>query len=263
MNELDDFDNASSPGVEPARKPRLSSANRRAKAKAMLAEQRIRAAEGLVRAFSALRDAHGKVKAAYKPKCPDCGNRVAKNVKFCPVCGADVTANSPVKPRTEAAVKQPALLQRIAAQLVDRLAPLPFLVLVYPDWIWVVGAFHLLCEIRAGRSPGKWICRMRVVDAGSLKPCGPVRGALRRIGVALAQVAYCRWEWVPFAIVYDLISFLFVRRDRAGRRIEDILLGARVIGEGRCRKLKRQCEGCGAMVAARSRFCPHCGKKPR
>jgi len=146
--------------------------------------------------------------------------------------------------------------------LIDRLAPLPFVVWFYPDWIWVVGAFHLLCEIRAGRSPGKLICRMRTVDAWSLKPCGPARGVLRRIAVALTQVAYCRWELVPLAVAYDLISFLFVWRDRAGRRIEDILFGARVVGEGSYRKLKRQCEGCGAMITARSQFCPHCGNRP-
>ncbi|MCI0392603.1 MAG: zinc-ribbon domain-containing protein [Acidobacteria bacterium] len=256
MNERDDFSLDSASGARRERKPGTSFVNRRAKARAALIRQRVRAVAGLARAA-------GKVKAARKTKCPDCGNRVAKNVKFCTVCGADVTATPPVKPRTETAVKKPILPLRIAAQLIDRLAPLPFLVLVYPDWAWVVGAFHLLCEIRAGRGPGKWVCRMRAVDAGSLKPCGPMRGALRRIGVALAQVAYCRWEWVPFAVAYDLISFLFVWRDRAGRRIEDKLFGTRVIGEGRYRKLRRQCEGCGAMVSARSRFCPHCGKRPR
>jgi uncharacterized RDD family membrane protein YckC/RNA polymerase subunit RPABC4/transcription elongation factor Spt4 len=255
MNERDDFSLDSTPGDRRSRKPSVFSSGRRAKARAALIRRRIRVVAELAKVT-------GKVKAAYKPKCPDCGRRVAKSLKFCPACGAEFSADSPAKPRTESAVKKPILPQRVAAQLIDRLAPLPFVVWFYPDWIWVVGAFQLLCEIRAGRSPGKFICRMRAVDAWSLKPCGPVRGLLRRIGVALAQVAYCRWEWAPFALAYDLISFLFVWRGRAGRRIEDILFGTRVIGEGSYRNLKRKCEGCGAMVPARSRFCPHCGRKP-
>jgi uncharacterized RDD family membrane protein YckC len=153
------------------------------------------------------------------------------------------------------------LLRRVTAQLIDRLLPLPFLVLIYPRWFWVVGVYHLLCEMGSGRSPGKVICRMRVVDARSFKRCGPVRGLLRRVGVALGQVAYCRWEWVLYAVAYDLISFLFVWRDREGRRIEDKLLGTRVIGEGQYKKLTRRCSGCDATVSARSRYCPYCGKR--
>jgi uncharacterized RDD family membrane protein YckC len=268
MNEQDNFSFDSTSGIEPARKPRVASTNRRARAKAALTRQRVRTAAGLVRAFGKVKDAggkvkavRGKVKAARKAKCPECGHRLANNAKFCAVCGAEVSAPAPVKPRTEAAVKKPMVWQRVAAQLIDRLLPLPFLVLVYPEWVWVVGAFHLICEIGAGRSPGKIICRMRVVDARSLKACGPVRGVFRRIGVALGQVAYCRWEWVTLAVAYDLLSFLFVWRDRDGRRIEDKLFGVRVIGEGRYRKVKRECEECGATVPARVRFCPHCGKR--
>lgn len=270
MNEQDDFGLDSTSGAEPERKPHAPSANRRARTKAALTRQRIRAAAGLIQAFGKVKVAggkvkavRGKVKAARKAKCPECGRRLANSAKFCAVCGADVSAPAPVKPRTEVTVKKPMLWQRVVAQLIDRLLPLPFLVLVYPEWFWVVGAFHLICEIGAGRSPGKMICRMRVVDAGSLKACGPVRGVFRRIGVALAQVAYCRWEWVPLAVAYDLISFLFVWRDRDGRRIEDKLFGVRVIGEGRYRKVKRECEGCGATVPTRVRFCPDCGKRLR
>ncbi|MGH9842016.1 MAG: hypothetical protein ACREEM_24935 [Blastocatellia bacterium] len=283
MKEQDDFRLDSSPGLEPVRKTRVPSANRRVRAKSALTRRRVRAAAGLVQALSKVKSAGGKlkiassklkttggklktvsarVKAVRKTKCPDCGNRVAGGAKFCAVCGNDVSAPSTEKLRGEAAVKKPMLWQRGAAQLIDRLLPLPFLVLFYPKWIWVVGAFQLFCEVWAGRSPGKLICRMRVVDARSLKRCGPVRGLLRRLCVALGQVAWCRWEWVVFAVAYDLLSFLFVWRDRAGRRIEDHLLGTRVIGEGRYRKLKRPCEGCGAIVPARARFCPHCGKKP-
>jgi uncharacterized RDD family membrane protein YckC len=222
----------------------------------------VKATGGKVKAMRGkVKTVGSKVKAARKAKCPECGHRLANSAKFCAVCGADVSAPAPVKPRTEAAVKKPMLWQRVAAQLIDRILPLPFLVLVYPEWFWVVGAFHLLCEIGAGRSPGKVICRMRVVDAHTLKACGPVRGVFRRIGVALGQVAYCRWEWVPLAVAYDLISFLFVWRDRDGRRIEDKLFGVRVIGEGRFRKVKRECEECGATVSARARFCLHCGKR--
>jgi len=153
-------------------------------------------------------------------------------------------------------------LRRVAAQAIDRLLPLPFLVLVYPDWAWAVGAFHLVCEMWSGRSPGKLICRMRVVDHGTMKRCGPVRGMLRRVAVAAGQVAYCRWEYMPFAVAYDLVSLLFVWRERRGRRIEDLLFGTRVIGEWRYRNLKRKCSGCNQSISARARFCPHCGKRP-
>lgn len=86
---------------------------------------------------------------------------------------------------------------------------------------------------------------------------------LRRAVVALGQVAYCRWEYVPFAVAYDLISFLFVWRDRKGRRIEDLLIGTCVIGESHYRNLKSKCAVCGQSMPARVRFCPHCGKRPK
>lgn len=279
MNDRDYLSSGSVSDAQRARKPRVLSRGGRARAKAALVRQRIRTAEGLVRAFGKLKTVggkvkrvggkvkavHGRVKSARGMKCPACDKRAAKGTKFCVVCGAELSsglsAASAIKPQPEAAVRKPVLLQRIAAQLIDRLLPLPFLALVYPEWFWVVGAFHLICEMWSGRSPGKVICRMRVVDERSLKKCGPVRGLLRRVCVALGQVAYCRWEFVMFAVGYDLVSFLFVWRDRAGQRIEDLLLGTRVIGEGRYRKLKRQCAGCGAMMLARARFCPHCGKR--
>jgi uncharacterized RDD family membrane protein YckC len=226
----------------------------------------VRTAEGLVRAFGKVKTVHGKVKTPRKMKCPVCDRRLAKETKFCTGCGTELSATlaatSAVKPQPEASVGKPILMQRVAAQLIDRLLPLPFLALVYPRWFWVVGVFHLICEMWSGRSPGKMMCRMRVVDAASLKKCGPARGLLRRVGVALGQAAYCRWELVPFAVAYDLVSFLVVWRNRQGRRIEDLLFGTRVIGEGRYRKLKRQCAGCGSAVPARSRFCPNCGNKP-
>lgn len=260
MDEREEVNLDATSGAEPMRQPY---APRRARAKAALTRQRIRAAAQLGRALGKAKAAGGRVKAARKAKCPECGSRLAANVKFCPGCGTEASATSTPRPRPEAAVKKPMLLQRGAAQVIDRLLPLPFLVYPYPRWIWVVGAFHLLCEIGAGRSPGKWIWRMRVVDARTLRPCGPIRGVIRRIGAALAQMAYCRWEWAPFAAGYDLISFLFVWASRDGRKIEDNLLRTRVIGEGRFRKLKRQCEWCKAMVSGRARFCPHCGKEPR
>jgi uncharacterized RDD family membrane protein YckC len=268
MIERDDLKSDTEIKIDRRRRSRAALFGKRAKDGAAVARRRVRAAFGVARLVTkaGLARVGAGAKAARKMKCPACGSRVAKETKFCAICGADLSAaskaTSAIKPRPEAAVKKPVLLQRVAAQLIDRLLSLPFLALVYPDWVWVVGAFHLICEMWSGRSPGKLICRMRVVDAGSLKVCGPVRGLLRRVGVALGQVAYCRWEWISFAIAYDLLSFLVVWRNGAGQRIEDKLLGTRVIGEGRYRKLERECAECGAKVSARARFCPHCGKKP-
>ncbi len=228
---------------------------KRTKARALLNKHKRRVAAEAVRVFR-------KAKAARWAKCQSCGRRIANSSQFCTVCGASRSATSSVQPQpVSEAVKKPIIFQRVAAQLIDRLAPLPFLVLFYPDWVWVVGAFHLICETSSGRSPGKWICRIRVVDAASLKKCGPLRVMLRRLGSAFAQVAYCRWEWVPVAVAYDFISFLFVWRDRSGQRIEDKLLGIRVISEGSFRNLKRRCTACGAAISARARFCPQCGRK--
>lgn len=242
------------------------------RARLRTAIDRVRTAEELVRAFGKVRaisgrigTMRGKVAAARGMKCPSCGGRAAAGTRFCMVCGADLTAknlsaSSAVRPRPR--TERPVVLRRVAAQAIDRLLPLPFLVLVYPDWAWAVGAFHLVCEMWSGRSPGKLICRLRVVDDGTMKRCGPVRGMLRRVAVAAGQVAYCRWEYLPLAVAYDLVSLLFVWRERKGRRIEDLLFGTRVIGEGRYRNLKRKCAGCGQSISARARFCPHCGKRP-
>lgn len=237
------------------------------RARLRTAIDRVRTAEELVRVFGKVKAISGRVgamrsraAAARGIKCPACGSRAATGTRFCMGCGTDLTkpatASSAVRPRTE----RPVVLRRVAAQAIDRLLPLPFLVLVYPDWAWAVGAFHLVCEMWSGRSPGKLICRLRVVDDGTMKRCGPVRGMLRRVAVAAGQVAYCRWEYVPLAVAYDLVSLLFVWR--RGRRIEDLLFGTRVIGEGRYRNLKRKCAGCGQSISARARFCPHCGKRP-
>lgn len=231
--------------------------------------ERVRTAEELVRALGKVRAISSRVgamrsraAAARGIKCPACGGRAATGTRFCMGCGMDftkpATMSSAVRPRVE----RPVVLRRAAAQAIDRLLPLPFLVLVYPDWAWAVGAFHLVCEMWSGRSPGKMICRLRVVDDATMKRCGPVRGMVRRAGVALGQVAWCRWEYVPFAAAYDLVSFLFVWRERKGRRIEDLILGTRVMGEGIYRNLKRKCAGCGQSMPARARYCPHCGKRP-
>ncbi len=239
-----------------SRLERAPSAGKRAKAKALLNKQRLRAAAGVVRTFR-------RAKALRRAKCQSCGQRIANNTQFCAVCGASRSATSLVKLQPADAIKKPILLQRVMAQLIDRLAPLPFLVWFYPDWIWVVGAYHLLCEIFSGRGPGKLISRTRVVDVRSFKKCGPLRAMLRRLGAALGQMAYCRWEWLLCAFAYDLISFLFIWRDRAGQRLEDMLIGTRVISEGNYRKLKRLCAACGASFSVRARFCPQCGRKPK
>jgi uncharacterized RDD family membrane protein YckC len=199
-------------------------------------------------------------------KCKACGKRLPDGALFCPACGVARAARAPAKTLQTAVVKKPLLLRRVLAQLIDRMVTLPFLVLVYagwPQWVWAAVVFQLLFDGFTGRGPGKWICRLRVADAKSLKPCAGLRAILRRVGAAAGQVAYCRWEWLPFALGYDFIALLFVWRDRAGQRLEDKLLGTRVLSEGIFRQRKQECSACGSQLSARARFCPRCGNRPK
>lgn len=243
---------------------RLSSArdklkNKRVKTQAIISQQSIQTAAAIARAAR-------RAAALRGTKCRVCGKRMAEGVQFCSACGAARTARASAKPQAGSGVKKPNVFRRVLAQAIDRLVTLPFLVLVYsgwPKWMWGAVGVHLLCDAFTGRGPGKWICRLRVADARSLAKCGGARAILRRVGVAAAQAAYCHWETLPFALGYDFLSFLFVWRDPAGQRLEDKLLGTRVLGEGAFRKRKWECGTCGNQVAARARFCPKCGNRPR
>lgn len=142
--------------------------------------------------------------------------------------------------RLGAAESRPGISRRAAAALVDRLAPLPFIAYLFPPWLAVVFAYHLLCDgTPTGRSLGKRLGRLRVVSTASQEPCGVARSILRRLIPALCQTAYCSWEFVWLALLYDLASFAFVLLDPAGRRAEDHLAGTQVITERAYKSARR------------------------
>lgn len=233
--------------------------HKRARAQALVSRQSLQTAATLTRVAR-------QAWALRGVKCKACGKRLSDGALFCPACGVARGTLAPAKTPHPAVVKKPLMLRRVLAQLVDRLLTLPFLILVYagwPKWVWAAVAVQLLFDGFTGRSPGKWLCRLRVADAKSLKPCAGLRAILRRVGVAAGQVAYCSWEGLPFALGYDFISWLFVWRDRVGQRLEDKLLGTRVLGEGAFRKRKPECSACGTQLNTRARFCPRCGNRPK
>lgn len=137
--------------------------------------------------------------------------------------------------------ERPALWRRALASMIDRLAPLPFLALFFPKWMAVVFLYHLLCDCSPDRrSLGKWVYRLRVVADAPAKQCQWWRAALRRIGPAFAQAAWCLWEFIPLALAYELAALACVLLNSAGKRPEDFLAGTRVITEKAFRQLQNQ-----------------------
>ncbi len=202
-------------------------------------------------------DDAGLVSRVQTARC-ECGARLMMGARFCPVCGVAARVVRPSAITSESR----ALTRRILAEIVDRLAPLPFIAYLFPPWVFVVVAFHLICDgAPSGRSPGKWLFRLRVVSISSNEPCGVWRSILRRLTIALGQAAYCSWVLVPFVIGYDLLSLAFAWLNPTGRRFEDYLAGTQVITEGLYQKLRPRCGSCGLRVDSAAAYCPCCGTR--
>ena len=188
----------------------------------------------------------------------ECGALVLPSARFCPHCGA---AAHTIRAAAVASESR-ALSRRVLAELFDRLAPLPFVAYFFPPWLFVVVAYHLICDgSPSGRSPGKWIFRLRVVSISSNAPCGVWRSILRRVPTALGQAAYCSWVFVPVIIAYELASLAFVWLNPTGRRFEDYFARTQVITEGQYQRLRPVCGECGLRVAVAAQYCPHCGTR--
>jgi uncharacterized RDD family membrane protein YckC len=165
----------------------------------------------------------------------ECGARVLPSAQFCHQCGAAAHVLHPAAVASES----PALTRRLLAEIVDRLLPLPFIAYLFPPWVLVVVAYHLICDgSPSGRSPGKWMLRLRVCSIAENAPCGVWRSVLRRLPTALGQAAYCSWVLVPVVLAYELVSFAFVWLNPSGRRFEDYLAGTQVITEGQYRRFR-------------------------
>jgi uncharacterized RDD family membrane protein YckC len=189
------------------------------------------------------------------PRC-ECGAPLLRGVRFCQRCGAAAQVIRPSAITSESRCHT----RRILAEVFDRLAPLPFIAYFFPPWVLVVVAYHLICDgAPPGRSPGKWLFRLRVVSTSSNAPCGILRSILRRLPIALGQAAYCSWVLVPVVVAYDLLSLSFVWLNPTGRRFEDYLAGTQVISERHYQMLRPLCCGCGLRVTMAAAFCPHCG----
>lgn len=177
-------------------------------------------------------DARAQLARRHIERC-ECGETITGAGRFCSNCG--VAAHC-VQPQADADESR-AIFRRLLAEAVDRLLPLPFLAYLFPPWVLVVVLFHLICDgSPSGRSPGKWIFRLRVVSISSNEPCGVWRSFLRRVPTALGQAAYCFWVFVPVIFFYEIVSLAFVWLNPAGRRFEDYLAGTRVISESQYRR---------------------------
>ncbi|MBL8208277.1 MAG: RDD family protein [Blastocatellia bacterium] len=153
------------------------------------------------------------------------------------------TAATEMRPTTQPALRivtaapnpnwrRAGLLRLILAELTDRILPLPFLAFFFPAWTLVVLAWHLLCDCGPNRrSAGKWIFRLRVVARERRSTCAWWQAALQRLGIALAQAAWCAWAGLPYLIVYELASLAFLLLSPTGRRLEEYLAGTVVVTE--------------------------------
>lgn len=196
----------------------------------------------------------GKLQAG---ECRACGEAIIRGAGFCASCGSAQTGVTP----SLILRSRPGMLRRVLAEIIDRLIPLPFLAYLFPLWVLVVVAYHLICDgSPSGQSVGKRVCRLCVVSTSLGEPCGVWRAMLRRLPTALGQAAYCEWMMIPVVIAYELVSVAFVWLNPTSRRIEDYLAGTQVITRSAYGKLHRCCALCGERLSVRARYCSQCGQ---
>lgn len=192
-------------------------------------------------------------------RCALCGIPRAKEASFCTTCGVAFARVNRGQPSILARAR-PGIVRRVMASIIDRMVPLPFLAYLFPAWILVVLAYSLFCDgAPTGRSLGKRLCRLRVISLASPEPCGIRRSLIRRLGPALCQLAYCSLELISLALVYELVSLVFVMLNPSGRRMEDYIAGTQVITERVYKRTHRKCVTCHRKVPVDAHYCPDCG----
>lgn len=158
--------------------------------------------------------------------------------------------------------------------------------------ILVVFVWQLLRDCLAHqRSIGKRLCGLRVVATRGRRRYAWWRLVARRALPAISQTAYCLllfshlagWPtllngfdptWVAvaessacrfvlllLAVGYDLVALTVVMINGAGQRLEDILLGTRVVREADHKINHQPCAACGQVIPRRAINCPVCGAR--
>jgi uncharacterized RDD family membrane protein YckC len=234
--------------------------------------------------------------------CSDCGAALKPGVRFCNDCGAQVQSPGSFAVWLKA---RPSLPRRLQAELIDRLVafalafvvaiPLALVSLRYFFWLaaGVLLAWHLLRDCSPQRrSFGKWRRGLRVVTAGGRQQCAWWQALLRRLPVAVSQLAYVLgtaalfarftgWErlaqtiaapWPALAasshfiplllllpLIYDVASAAAMLMSSAARRLEDYLLGTQVILEDAYTRDLRACDKCAQLMPKEMAFCQWCG----
>ena len=136
---------------------------------------------------------------------------------------------------------RPPFWRRVLAEVVNRCVPLPFLCWFFPSWVVVVFLYHLFCDCGPQRrSFGHWLFRLRVVNDSGTGKCDWWRTALRRLGAACTQVAWCYWTAIPMALVYELVALGCVLLSPTAKRPEDYVTKTRVMTEREYRRQLRR-----------------------
>lgn len=133
------------------------------------------------------------------------------------------------------------LWRRGLAELIDRMLPLPWLAFFFPKWIVIVFLYHLLCDAGTERrSVGKWVCRLRVVATAAGGKPALSQAIARRIGSAASQAAWLMWQWVWVALIFEIAALVCVLLSPAGQRLEDWVVGTRVVTERAYQRMKQR-----------------------
>lgn len=132
-----------------------------------------------------------------------------------------------------AALPSASVGRRLAAGLIDRLLPLPFLVAVFWPWALVVIAYDLGRDAQ-GASVGKRLLGLRTVTVSpdpalDGQPCSVGRSLLRNLLWAGARVCYLSVVLVPVGIALDVTGCLMALLTQDGRHLGDRIGGTRVV----------------------------------
>jgi len=125
------------------------------------------------------------------------------------------------------------VLRRLAAALVDRLLPLPFLAAFFWPWALVVIAYDLGRDAR-GASVGKRLLGLKTVmvspdPALDGQPCSAGRSLLRNLLWAGSRLCYLSVVLAPLGIALDVTGCLMAALTPEGRHLGDRIGGTQVV----------------------------------